>query len=101
MVRVAPYGGGAAVEDFLLTASPYGPGRHNMTVWASGDSGASWDILMSLDKTYGLDPMEGAAYSIVTQLNETHFALVYERSDYEFLTLVYLELPRRQRSHII
>merc|ERR1711957_674171 len=99
MIRVSQYGGGSPRDDLLLTASPYGPGgRCNMTVWASDDSGASWDVLTSLDETYGLDPSEAAAYSSMVQINNTHFALAYERHDYGYLTLVYLELPRRKKT---
>jgi hypothetical protein len=85
MARVA---GGA-----LLMSAPFGvgpdwdhrcagPGRCNMTVWTSWDSGASWGITHQLNETVGFNPRDGAAYSSLAPLNATHFALVYERELY-------------------
>lgn len=91
--------------NVMLTASPWGigpdwdhrcagPGRCNMTVWASGDSGASWAVTAQLNETVGINPREAAAYSSMAQINNTHYALVYERDNAAHLTLVYLPIPR-------
>ena len=92
-------------RNLMLSASPRGigpiwqhrcagPGRCNMTVWASGDSGATWREHIVLNESLGINPRELAAYSTMVALNATHFALVYERS-YIWLTMVYLPLPKQ------
>jgi len=95
---------GVPGSELMLTASPWGigpewdqrcagPGRCNMTVWASDDSGLSWTELHQLNETIGIDPREAAAYSSMVQVNKTHVALVYERDDARHLSLVYVPLP--------
>jgi len=96
MIRVAR-------TDLLLSASPYGigpdwahrcggPGRCNMTLWGSRDSGATWRLVYQLNESVGIDSREGAAYSSMAQVNATHVALVYERGGYRHLSLVYVPL---------
>jgi len=90
-------------SDVMLTASPFGigpawnhrcagPGRCNMTVWSSRDSGGTWKQVYQLNETVGINPREAAAYSSMVQVNQTHFALVYERDNAAHLTLVYIPL---------
>lgn len=96
MIRIAG-------SDLLLSATPYGigpdwshrcpgPGRCNMTVWASHDSGVKWELVYQLNETVGINPREAAAYSSMVQVNKTHFALVYERDNAAHLSLVYIPL---------
>lgn len=91
-------------SNVLLTASPWGigpdwshrcrgPGRCNMTVWTSTDSGASWSVHLQLNESLGINPREAAAYSSMVSVNSTDFALVYERDNAAHLSLVYLPLP--------
>ena len=65
-----------------------------MTVWSSEDSGATWRVHVQLNETLGINPREGAAYSTMVAINESHFGLVYERNNYRALSLVYLPLPQ-------
>ena len=91
------------VGGLLLTASPNGigpdwdhrcpgPGRCNMTLWGSHDSGATWSQVYQLNESVGVNPREAAAYSSMVQVNATHVALVYERDSARFLSLVYVPL---------
>ena len=94
-------------HDIMLTASPFGigpdwghrcggPGRCNMTVWASTDSGAAWEQIYQLNESIGINPREAAAYSSMVQVNSTHAALVYERDSAAHLSLVYVPFSRNE-----
>lgn len=91
-------------RNLMLTASPFGigpdwghrcagPGRCNMTVWASTDSGSAWHLSYQLNESIGISSREAAAYSSMVQVNSTHVALVYERDNAAHLSLVYVPLP--------
>ena len=94
-------------SNVMLTASPWGigpdwghrcpgPGRCNMTVWASVDSGASWEWVDQLNESHGINPRESAAYSSMVQINTTHYGLLYERDTAAHLSLVFLPIPYGQ-----
>lgn len=74
-----------------------GPGRCNMTVWATHDSGATWDQVFQLNEQVGVDPREAAAYNSLVQINETHVAIIYERDNAAHLSLVYMPLSVASR----
>ena len=95
------------IGDAMLTASPWGvgpdwghrcagPGRCNMTVWTSWDSGATWDVTHQLNESVNINSREAAAYSTLARVNSTHFALVYERGGgARYLSLAHLPLPTK------
>ena len=91
-------------SPWLLTSTPWGvgpswdrrcpgPGRCNMTVFRSRDSGASWGVHLQLNESLGVNPREAAAYSALFNYNKTHFGIVYERDGAGHLTMSYLPLP--------
>ena len=90
-------------RNLMLTASPFGigpdwghrcggPGRCNMTLWASHDSGAVWHQVYQLNESIGINSREATAYSSMVQVNSSHIALVYERDNAAHLSLVYIPL---------
>ena len=94
----------ATPSPWLLTSTPWGvgpdwdhrcpgPGRCNMTVFRSRDSGASWNVHLQLNESLGVNPREAAAYSALFNFNGTHFGMVYERDGAGHLTMTYLPLP--------
>ena len=105
MIRVSAPSAGptSASGDLLITASPFGigpdwghrcpgPGRCNMTLWTSNDSGVAWKQFYQLNAAVGINPREAAAYSSMVQANASHIALVYERDNAYHLSLVYVPL---------
>ena len=77
----------------LVLSHPYKYGTHphlgdcrcNLTIWASDDSGATWDAIAQVEEEPS-NVHDAAAYSSMQPLNQTHVVLVYERGDYKFLT---------------
>eukprot|EP01050_Picozoa_sp_SAG11_P009199 SAG11_NODE_850_length_6868_cov_3.543523_2_plen_737_part_00 len=62
-------------SDLLVTSTPFGggPGRQNMTIFVSVDSGASWRIDQHVYSGY-------SGYSALVGLNATHYGLLWEVS---------------------
>jgi|ERR1712216_69418 len=60
-------------SGLLVTSIPFGPGRGNMTVWVSADSGKSWHISNHVYSGY-------SGYSAIQGLNATHAGLLWEIS---------------------
>ena len=122
--RVLDFEFGSSCEGSLISQGPLmlfshagriGTGRWsinrwNLTVWASGDSGATWTAFHKAEQGMNETVLRGVhtAYSSLLTLNQTHAAMVYERGpmgsrvgagEYATIRWQVVPLPTRDREY--
>lgn len=74
-------------SDLLLFSTPFSQrARANLTIFASRDSGASWQFERHVDAG-------SSAYSALIDINQTHYGVAWESGNYGAISFQALPLP--------